>query len=247
MRELVYGIHAVQAILDNDPQRILNVYLIKAPLMRRLKFLFVQIIRYKINIKECKRSYLDAKVKGALHQGIIAEIFCKDNIQEKDLPNFLTTHIKTIPLLLVLDGIVDPHNLGACLRTADAAGVHLVIATRNRSAYINDTVRKIASGSAERVPFVQVVNISRVLRLLQLHNIWIIGTVVQSKQVIFESKLVGPLAFVMGSENHGLRRLTKKNCDELVSIPIFSAVASLNVSVATGICLFEVLRQRKFM
>lgn len=246
MCELAYGIHAIQAILDNDPRKILYVYIKRAPLMYRLKYLVDQIIKYNISIQECECSYLDAKVKGALHQGIVVKIARRHYIQESGLLNFLMTCITKTPLLLILDNITDPRNLGACLRTADAAGVHLVIAPRDRSACINDTVRKVASGSADRIPFVQVTNLSRTLRLLQQHNILIIGTVVRSAKIIFDSKLIGPLAFVMGSEGNGIRRLTKQNCDELVNIPILESAVSLNVAVATGICLFEALRQRKF-
>lgn len=242
---LVYGIHAVQAIVKRNPQNIINIYIIGTPWRRRLKYLVTQVIKCNINIKECERSYLDDKVKGAAHQGVVAEIVYKDYIQEKDLPNFLRAHITESLLLLVLDGVTDPHNLGACLRTADAAGVHLVIVPRNRSVNINDTVRKVASGSADRVPFVQVINLSRVLRLLRQYDIWIIGTVLQSERIIFDTKLVSSLAFVMGSEGTGIRRLTRENCDELINIPVLGPDASLNISVATGICLFEALRQRR--
>lgn len=249
MCEVVYGIHSVQAILDSNPQQILSAYVMRSPSTSRLKYMIERIVKYNITIKECDRTYLDYKVKGALHQGIVIEIICKNfHIKEKDLSNFLMKRIINNPLLLlVLDGVTDPHNLGACLRTADATGVDLVIAPRDRSVCLNKTVRKVASGSADRVPFLQVTNLSRILRLLhQKHNIWIIGTVVHAKKVLFNSKLVDSLAFVMGSEGNGIRRLTKQNCNELVNIPIFGSVASLNVSVAAGICLFEALRQRKF-
>lgn len=247
MRELVYGIHVIQEILNHDPRQILYVYIIRSPLMRRLKCLFDQIVKYNISIQKCDRSYLDARTKGALHQGIVAEIVRKNYVQEDNLLNFLITYVEKEPLLLlVLDGIIDPHNLGACLRTADAAGVHLVIAPKDRSARLNDTVRKVASGSADRIPFLQVTNLSRTLRLLRKNNIWIVGTTVtRSARIIFDSKLVGSLAVVMGSEESGIRRLTERNCDELVNIPILKSTISLNVSVATGICLFEVLRQRR--
>lgn len=246
--ELVYGIYAIEAILDDDPRRIVCVYVIRSPLARRLKCLMGLFIEHNINIQECERSYLDAQVKGALHQGVVAKIFSKHCcVQENNLLEFLTMRIiKTPLLLLVLDGITDPHNLGACLRIADAAGVDLVIAPRDRSVSVNDTVRKVASGSAERIPFLQVINLSRVLRLLQRHDVWVIGTVLRAKKIIFDSKLINSLAFVMGSEGSGIRRLTKKNCNELVNIPSVNTVVSLNVAVATGICLFEALRQRKF-
>ncbi|WP_159714858.1 23S rRNA (guanosine(2251)-2'-O)-methyltransferase RlmB [Blochmannia endosymbiont of Camponotus nipponensis] len=244
MCELVYGIHAVKSVLDNHSKRILSVYVSLKSKDLRLRVLIDQIKQYKISIQKCDRRRLDIQVQGALHQGIVAKIAKKYCIQESDLPNFLMK-CKTIPLLVILDGITDPHNLGACLRSADAAGAHMVIVPRDRSASVNGTVRKVASGSVDHIPFMQVTNLVRTLRLLQKNNIWIIGTVVQSKRFIFESKLIRPLAFVMGSEGNGIRYLTQKNCDELITIPMLGAAESLNVSVATGICLFEALRQRE--
>ncbi|WP_331828462.1 23S rRNA (guanosine(2251)-2'-O)-methyltransferase RlmB [Candidatus Blochmannia sp. SNP] len=241
--ELVYGIHAVKSVLDNHSKRILSVYTTQKYKDLRLKSLIDQIKQCKINIKKCDRQQLDIKAQGALHQGIIAEIVQKYCMKENDLPNFLI-QCKTTPLLVILDGVTDPHNLGACLRTADAAGAHMVIAPRNRSARLNGTVRKVASGSVEYIPFIQVTNLSRTLKLLQNHNIWIIGTIIKSKRLIFNTELIKPLAFVMGSEGKGIRRLTQKYCDELITIPMLRAATSLNVSVATGICLFEALRQR---
>jgi 23S rRNA (guanosine2251-2'-O)-methyltransferase len=155
----------------------------------------------------------------------------------------LLEKVKT-PLLLVLDQVQDPHNLGACLRTADAAGVHAVIAPKNRAVSLTDTVRRIAAGGAEHVPFVQVTNLARTLGLLQEDGIRIVGTADEAKGTLYDADLTGPLAIVMGFEGSGLRRLTQKTCDELVRIPMFGAVECLNVSVATGVCLFEALRQR---
>ena len=155
----------------------------------------------------------------------------------------LLEKVKT-PLLLVLDQVQDPHNLGACLRTADAAGVHAVIAPKNRAVSLTDTVRRIAAGAAEHVPFVQVTNLARTLGLLQEDGIRIVGTADEAKGTLYDADLTGPLAIAMGFEGSGLRRLTQKQCDELVRIPMFGAVECLNVSVATGVCLFEALRQR---
>lgn len=243
MSELVYGIHAVKSILEKRAQRILSVYIIRQSKDLRLKLLINQIKKFEISIRECSRRQLDIQVKGAVHQGIVAKIIPDSFMQENDLPNFLM-QCKTTPLLVILDGVTDPHNLGACLRSADAAGAHIVIVPRNRSASLNGTVRKVASGSVDNIPFMQVTNLIRTLRLLQKYNIWIIGTVMQSQRLIFNSKLIRPLAFVMGSEGNGIRYLTQKNCDELVTIPMLGVARSLNVSVATGICLFEALRQR---
>ncbi|URJ31462.1 23S rRNA (guanosine(2251)-2'-O)-methyltransferase RlmB [Blochmannia endosymbiont of Camponotus sp.] len=243
MIELVYGIHAVKSVLDNNSKQILSVYIIQKSRDLRLKSLIDQLKQCKINIKKCDRQKLDIKSQGGLHQGIVAEIVQKYCMKENDLSSFLIK-CKTMPLLVILDGITDPRNLGACLRSADAAGAHIVIAPRNRSARLNGTVRKVASGSVENIPFMQVTNLIRTLQLLQENNIWIVGTIMQSKRLIFNTELIKPLAFVMGSEGKGIRRLTQKYCDELITIPMLGAATSLNVSVATGICLFEALRQR---
>ncbi|URJ30266.1 23S rRNA (guanosine(2251)-2'-O)-methyltransferase RlmB [Blochmannia endosymbiont of Camponotus sp.] len=243
MIELVYGIHAVKSVLDNNSKQILSVYITQKSRDLRLKSLIDQLKQCKINIKKCDRQKLDIKSQGGLHQGIVAEIVQKYCMKENDLSSFLIK-CKTMPLLVILDGITDPRNLGACLRSADAAGAHIVIAPRNRSARLNGTVRKVASGAVENIPFMQVTNLIRTLQLLQENNIWIVGTIMQSKRLIFNTELIKPLAFVMGSEGKGIRRLTQKYCDELITIPMLGAATSLNVSVATGICLFEALRQR---
>ncbi|AGC03371.1 23S rRNA (guanosine-2'-O-)-methyltransferase RlmB [Candidatus Blochmanniella chromaiodes str. 640] len=243
MSELVYGIHAVKSVLDNYSHRIVSVCIMQKSKDLRLKLLIDQIKQRRISIRECSRRQLDIQTQGALHQGIFVKIVPNDCMQENALPNFLM-QCKTTPLLVILDGVTDPHNLGACLRSADAAGAHIVIAPRNRSACLNGTVRKVASGSVDNIPFMQVTNLIRTLQLLQKYNIWIIGTVMQSQRLIFNSKLTRPLAFVMGSEGNGIRYLTQKKCDELVTIPMLGVATSLNVSVATGICLFEALRQR---
>jgi len=148
------------------------------------------------------------------------------------------------PLFLVLDGVTDPHNLGACLRTADAAGVAAVIAPKDKSAPLNATVAKVACGAAEVVPYIQVTNLARTLQLLKQHGIWITGTAGEADQSVYQADLTGPQAIVMGAEGKGMRRLTREQCDQLVNIPMAGEVSSLNVSVATGVCLFEVVRQQ---
>jgi 23S rRNA (guanosine2251-2'-O)-methyltransferase len=149
------------------------------------------------------------------------------------------------PLLLILDQVQDPHNLGACLRTADAAGVHAVVAPKNRAASLTETVVRISAGGAEHVPFIQVTNLARTLGLLQEAGVWIIGTADEAERTLYEVDLTGPHGLVMGFEGSGMRRLTAEKCDELVRIPMFGAVECLNVSVATGVCLFEAVRQRQ--
>jgi 23S rRNA (guanosine2251-2'-O)-methyltransferase len=148
------------------------------------------------------------------------------------------------PLLLILDCIQDPHNLGACLRSANGAGVHAVITPKDRSVSITEVVRRVACGAAEKTPLVQVTNLARTMKELQQKGVWIVGTNLSATRSVFDSKLTGPLALVVGSEGEGIRRLTSDTCDELIRIPMHGTVESLNVSVATGICLFEAVRQR---
>ncbi|MFZ1873395.1 23S rRNA (guanosine(2251)-2'-O)-methyltransferase RlmB [Serratia sp. D1N4] len=242
MSEIIYGIHAVKALLERDPQRFLEVFILKGRDDRRLQPLIAELEATGIVIQVANRQWLDEKAEGAVHQGIIARVREGRKLQENDLPGLLES-IET-PFLLVLDGVTDPHNLGACLRSADAAGVHAVIVPRDRSAQLNATAKKVACGAAENVPLISVTNLARTLRLLQEMNIWIVGTAGEADHTLFQSKMTGPMALVMGAEGEGMRRLTREHCDELISIPMAGTVSSLNVSVATGICLFEAVRQR---
>jgi 23S rRNA (guanosine2251-2'-O)-methyltransferase len=243
MSEIIYGIHAIKAVLDRDPQRILDVYIAKGRDDRRVHELVVQLEAAGVVIQVANRQWLDETAEGAVHQGIVARIQEGRQLQENDLEALLEQH--AAPFLLVLDGVTDPHNLGACLRSADAAGVHAVIVPRDRSAQLTPTAKKVASGAAETVPVIRVTNLARTLRLLQEHNVWIVGTAGEADHDLYQSKLTGPLALVMGAEGEGMRRLTREHCDELMSIPMAGAVSSLNVSVAAGVCLFEAVRQRQ--
>jgi len=198
------------------------------------------------------RQDLDGMVSGR-HQGVVAEAFDtpvsgdmnQSNLwQEQDLLRWVDNKEGPL-LLLVLDGVTDPHNLGACLRSADAAGVDAVVVPKDKSADLTPTVRKVACGAAEVVPFVRVTNISRTLQALQERGVWLYGTAGESEKSIYDSDLSGSIALVMGAEGSGLRRLTREQCDFLVNLPMSGSVSSLNVSVATGICLFEIVRQRR--
>ncbi|AUG99589.1 23S rRNA (guanosine(2251)-2'-O)-methyltransferase RlmB [Pectobacteriaceae bacterium CE70] len=242
MSEIIYGIHAVKALLERDPQRFLEVFILKGREDRRLQPLIAELESSGIAVQVANRQWLDTKVEGAVHQGIVARVKEGRQYQENDLPDLLSS--LDTPFLLVLDGVTDPYNLGACLRSADAAGIHAVIVPRDRSAQLNATVKKVACGAAENVPLIRVTNLARTLRFLQEQNIWIVGTAGEADHTLYQSKLNGPLALVMGAEGEGMRRLTREHCDELISIPMAGSVSSLNVSVATGICLFEVVRQR---
>ncbi len=243
MSEFIYGIHTVKALLDSEPQRFLDVYILKGRDDRRLHPLIAELEAAGFVIQLANRQWLDEKVEGAVHQGIVARVQEGRKLQESDLENLLQQH--AVPFLLVLDGVLDPHNLGACLRSADAAGVHAVIVPKDRSAPLSGIAKKVASGAAETVPLIRVTNLARTLRMLQQHNIWIVGTAGEADHHLYQSKLAGPLALVMGAEGEGMRRLTREHCDELISIPMAGSVSSLNVSVATGICLFEAVRQRQ--
>ncbi|MFH8135270.1 23S rRNA (guanosine(2251)-2'-O)-methyltransferase RlmB [Pantoea osteomyelitidis] len=242
MSEIIFGIHAVQALLERDPQRFQEVFILKGRDDRRLQPLVAALEAQGIVIQVANRQWLDSKVEGAVHQGIVARVKPGRQYQEGDLPDLLAELEQ--PFLLILDGVTDPHNLGACLRSADAAGVHAVIVPKDRSAALNATAKKVASGAAENVPLIRVTNLARTMRLLQEYNVWIVGTAGEADHTLYQSKMRGAMALVMGAEGEGMRRLTREHCDELISIPMAGSVSSLNVSVATGICLFEAVRQR---
>ncbi|MCW8108028.1 23S rRNA (guanosine(2251)-2'-O)-methyltransferase RlmB [Alteromonas ponticola] len=242
-QEWLYGIHALSAVVAKEPERLIEVLVLKGRDDDRLHALINEIRRLGISLQFCHRKVLDAKVEGEQHQGIVARAKPAKALTENDLDEILRTHKQ--PFLLILDGITDPHNLGACLRSADAAGVHAVIAPKDKSASLTGTVRKVACGAAESIPFIQVTNLARTLQDLQSKGVWVIGTAGETDKSVFDCKLSGPLALVMGAEGKGMRRLTKERCDELVKLPMAGSVSSLNVSVATGICLYEAVRQRQ--
>ncbi|WP_342607667.1 23S rRNA (guanosine(2251)-2'-O)-methyltransferase RlmB [Vibrio tritonius] len=240
--ELIYGIHAVKAVLERDPARFVEAYVLKGRQDDRLLPVLNELTRLGVSIQEMNRKTLDDKAKGANHQGVIAKVKPAKALNENDLDDIIAQHEQ--PLLLVLDGVTDPHNLGACLRNADAVGVAAVIVPKDKSAAMNATVSKVACGAAETVPLIRVTNLARTMRALQEQGIWFVGTAGEATHDIYQSKLTGPLAIVMGAEGDGMRRLTRETCDDLIKIPMAGSVSSLNVSVATGVCLFEAVRQR---
>ena len=243
MSENIYGIHAVNAFLSCAPERLIEVYVLKGREDKRLQPLLNELHQLGISVQFLNRDSLDKKANGEVHQGIIARVQAAKELNEQDLDQILQH--QPAPLLLVLDGVTDPHNLGACLRTADAAGVCAVIVPKDKSAQLTSIARKVACGAAESVPLIRVTNLTRTLReLQQQHNIWVVGTAGEATETLYQSKLTGPLALVMGAEGDGMRRLTRETCDQLISIPMAGSVSSLNVSVATGVCLFEIVRQR---
>ena len=243
---VIFGLHAVEAALKREPGAIEQLWCDVKRKDKRLKALSQLAHNQGVRPEWVTRGELDAMLPdGARHQGVAARVQGVAERNESFLEQLLV-EMEHPPLLLVLDGVTDPHNLGACLRSADAAGVDAVITTRDKACGLTPVVRKVASGAAETVPFVQVTNLARTLRTLQEAGVWVIGTALEEGAIPhYEAKLEGPLALVLGAEGKGLRRLTRESCDTLIHIPMYGTVQSLNVSVATGVCLFEAVRQRR--
>lgn len=239
-KHFIFGFHAVQSVLQKNPIRIARLLIVDAT---KNQTLADAASHHHIPVEWVKRDKLDQLTHSANHQGVVA--FCEKSraYSEADIESIVHQHKK--PLLLVLDGVQDPHNLGACLRTADAAGVDAVIAPKDKAVGLTPVVSKVASGAAETVPFIQVTNLARTLGALKEMNIWVVGAAATAEQSLFEADLKVACACVMGAEGKGLRRLTQECCDFLVNIPMYGTVSSLNVSVATGVFLFEVVRQRQ--
>jgi 23S rRNA (guanosine2251-2'-O)-methyltransferase len=242
-QEWLYGLHAMQSVLEKEPERVMELLVLKGRNDDRLTTIVNQARRFGISIQFCQRKTLDDKVNGEQHQGVVARAKPARVLDEADLDAILARESQ--PLILVLDGITDPHNLGACLRTADGAGVHAVVVPKDKSASLNGTVRKVACGAAEVIPLIQITNLARTLKHLQDKGLWIVGTAGETDKTLYDVDLKGPTALVMGAEGKGMRRLTKETCDELVKLPMAGSVTSLNVSVATGVCLYEIVRQRR--
>jgi 23S rRNA (guanosine2251-2'-O)-methyltransferase len=238
----VFGLHAVRTLLQRRPASIVLLILQKGRDDARMLELVQLAQDAGVRVERREAAELERMSMGGRHQGAYAQVRPAGVLGEGALDDLLDGVAS--PLLLVLDGVQDPHNLGACLRTADAAGVTAVIVPRDRAAGLSPTVRKVASGAAEVVPLIQVVNLARTLRWLKEREIWVVGTDDQAEKSLYQSDLKGRLAVVLGAEGPGLRRLTRENCDALVKIPMQGAVESLNVSVATGVVLFEAVRQR---
>jgi len=241
--EILFGQHAVRTALKKDARRIKRLLVQKGRRDDRMQQILELASGVHIRPEVVTRQELEQLSEGGVHQGVVA--VCEAmRAQDEGFLEQLLDDLEEPPFLLVLDGVTDPHNLGACLRTADAAGVQAVIAPKDKSAPLNATVSKVACGAAEAVPYVQVTNLSRTLQSLQQRGIWVTGTAGEAEQLVFDASLTGPMALVMGAEGKGMRRLTREHCDQLVKIPMAGEVSSLNVSVATGVCLFEAVRQR---
>ncbi len=239
----IYGLHAVESLLQKQPQRVSQLWVASERQDQRMRVLLALAKAADIPIEMVTREKLDRLSQSATHQGVIALCSPAQQYTENDLLTLLDT-VVTPPFFLILDGVTDPHNLGACLRTADAAGVTAVIAPKDRAAGLSETAIKVASGAAETVPFIQVTNLARTLTLLKEKGVWLYGAAGEAEKSLYAETFTGPVALVLGAEGSGLRRLTRELCDGLLKIPLQGSVSSLNVSVAAGVCLFEVVRQR---
>jgi 23S rRNA (guanosine2251-2'-O)-methyltransferase len=235
------GFHAITGRLRQKPDTVSEIYIDAARNDGRARDLRELARKLDVRVIPVDAKRLDGMSGGARHQGVVAQA------QPLDMPQFIEDVLEGLEepaLLLLLDGVQDPHNLGACLRVADGAGAHAVIAPKDRSVGLTTAAIKVASGAAESVPYIVVTNLARTMRDLKDRGIWLIGADDSAAQTIYQAKLDGPMGLVLGAEGEGLRRLTKDSCDLLVSIPMMGSVESLNVSVASGVCLYEVRRRR---
>ena len=243
MPAIVYGVHAVAAALQKA--RVVELcFGRRGAHSRRLAELAENAKRQNVVITVVSDDELDRLAGSGHHQGVVARLAAAEQRRHADVVSFVQS-LEHDPLLLVLDGVQDPHNLGACLRSADAAGVDGVVVPKDKAVGLTPTVRKVACGAAETLAFFQVTNLARTLRELKSLGLWLLGAAGEAPATLYQTDLTGPLAIVMGAEDKGLRRLTREHCDMLVHIPMSGSVESLNVSVATGICLFEAARQRQ--
>lgn len=240
---VIFGIHPISSLLIHSPERIKKLIVDHKRQDDRMQQLLQQAKQLGIPIELSEKQKLEKLIGNSNHQGVAAECTARKKLSEDDLESLLNT-LEIPPFLLILDEIQDPHNLGACLRTADAAGVHAIIVPKDNNVGITAVTEKVASGAAETVPFIQVTNLARTMRNLQERNIWLYGLSDKASPPFYQAKLTGAIALVLGAEGPGLRQNTLKHCDAIYSIPMLGSVSSLNVSVATGICLFEAVRQR---
>ena len=242
-RNLAFGLHAVRHLLRAAPERVRALHVQDGRSDGSMRALLELAHAARARVDVLPRTELDRMLPGARHQGVIAEIVAARVLDERALVDLVETSAEAT-LLLVLDGVQDPHNLGAMLRLADAAGVHAVVAPRDRAVGLTPAVRKVASGAAETVPFAQVANLARALSLIREAGVRAVGAVAEAAATLYDEDLRGPVALVLGGEARGLRRLTRERCDRLVRLPMRGSVESLNVGVAAGICIYEALRQR---
>jgi 23S rRNA (guanosine2251-2'-O)-methyltransferase len=242
--KVLFGFHAVGVRLKTAPASIIEVYVDPTRRDARMKQFLSRAAEAGVRVIEADGPRLVKLTGSAGHQGVAARVQAVEGVRTLDELLDDLQEQGTVPLLLVLDGVTDPHNLGACLRVADGAGAHAVIAPKDHAAGINATVAKVASGAAETVPYFMVTNLARTLNELKERSIWVTGTSDDADRTLYDVDFKGPTALVLGAEGPGMRQLTRKTCDQLVRIPMMGAVESLNVSVASGVCLYEARRQR---
>ena len=246
--ERAFGLHAVEALLKSSPGAVRQLAVAKGRDDRRLQAVLKLADAAGVPVRRMARERLDALVDGR-HQGVVAELGGCDaqaaDLRWSEAQLLAAVRDRSDALLLILDGVTDPHNLGACLRSADAAGVTALITPRDKAADITATVRKVASGATATVPLVRVTNLARTMAAIKEAGVWIFGTTGDAPETLYGCDFTGPTALVMGAEGSGMRRLTREHCDVLVRLPMAGQVSSLNVSVAAGVCLYEVLRQRR--
>lgn len=239
---LIHGFHPIMARLRHDPDSVKEIYLDANRQDRRVKDLLRLTEQVGARVVQVEHARIEGLAPNARHQGVVARVDSRQKAIHLD--DVLDT-LEEPPFLLVLDGITDPRNLGACLRVADAAGVHAVIAPKDRAVGLTDVAMKAASGAAETVPYIMVTNLARTLRELKERDIWVIGTAGEASEDLYTASWPVATAWVMGAEGDGMRRLTRETCNALVHIPMGGSVDSLNVSVAAGVCLFEAVRRRR--
>lgn len=242
--QYIYGVHAVLAVLAN-PNRVVNaLYLSQDRVDHRVQEVLMLADRAGISVERWPIQKMDARFSDAVHQGVVASVNRLPDYVEHDLPRLLERSKKPA-LILILDGVTDPHNLGACLRSADAAGVDFVVIPKDKNATLTSVVSKVACGAAEAVPLVRVTNLVRAIALLKEHGVWVYGADGAASELVYGLDCKTSIALVLGAEGAGMRRLTRERCDGVFALPMLGTVTSLNVSVAAGICLYEAVRQRQ--
>ncbi|MDP3705606.1 MAG: 23S rRNA (guanosine(2251)-2'-O)-methyltransferase RlmB [Legionellaceae bacterium] len=241
--QLVYGLHAVKALLQNHHRTTKRLVINQDRVDKRIQDILKLAEHARITVDQVSTNKMDQRFPDITHQGIVAYAGALPQYTEHDIQHILDS--KQAPaLILILDGVTDPHNLGACLRCADAAGVDFVIIPKDKNAGITPVVSKVACGAAESVPLIRVTNLARAMEILKEQGVWIFGAAGEASDLIYNIDCKASIAFVLGAEGDGMRRLTRERCDNLFALPMLGSVTSLNVSVATGICLYEAVRQR---
>ncbi|MGL6028487.1 MAG: 23S rRNA (guanosine(2251)-2'-O)-methyltransferase RlmB [Legionella sp.] len=242
--QLIYGVHAVTALFSNPHRSVKKLFISQDRQDKRIQDLLNKAIEAQVHIEKLSAQKMNERFANASHQGVVASASALPDYGEAHLQALLDA-AKQPGLILILDGVTDPHNLGACLRSADATGVDFVIIPKDKNATVTPVVSKVACGAAESVPLVRVTNLVRTMELLKERGVWIYGAAGEANSSLYQLDCTGSMAIVMGAEGEGLRRLTREHCDGLFSLPMNGSVESLNVSVATGVSLYEVVRQRQ--